>query len=251
MALLYLEDEPYIKAWEKAGQGIYPQFATVRPSDFPSIRVELYQSFAGRIPVLHAKDRKDFEGLLCAIFYQGEPRPIPASMGASMIKGWKDVTGQAHRVILLSDGYYSAVAPEDMGLSPAEWKEKSFLLRRAHECTHYYTLRAYEFMNNHWKDELIADTMGLIEAFGEYKSAHFLRFMGLENHPAYREGGRLQNYLPKDRELTAEEWLAMREEVVLAAQFVEDLVKEQPAYITTVEGQRNLIDHLINQLILT
>ncbi len=25
----------------------------------------------------------------------------------------------------------------------------------------------------------------------------FLRFVGLENYPAYREGGRLQNYLPK------------------------------------------------------
>lgn len=241
---LYLEDEAFIAAWEGAKEGQYPLFPGLSLEGYASLDTNLFQSFGGRIPVLHMKDRGEFEDLIRRIFYKGEPRPIPASMGALTIKGWKDLSGQAHRIILLSDGYYSAVPPEEMGLSAKVWKEKSFLLRRAHEYAHYYTLRAHGFMNNHWKDELIADASGLIEAFGEYKSSHFLRFMGLENHPAYREGGRLQNYLPKDRELTAEEWLAMRDQVVKAARSVEELIKNHPEFCKTPEGKRQLIDEL-------
>ncbi len=49
-------------------------------------------------------------------------------------------------------------------------------------------------MRNNLLDELIADYMGITAAAGRYRSDWFLRFMGLESFPAYREGGRLQNY---------------------------------------------------------
>lgn len=242
--MLYLPDEHYIEVWERAENGVFPKFPSGNLADFPSIKVEVYQSFAGRIPVLHAGERKDFEGLLCAIFYKGERKPIPASMGASMIKGWKDVTGQTHRVILLSDGYYSAIPPEEMGLSPDEWKAKSFILRRTHECTHYYTLRAYGFMNQDWKDELIADAMGIIEAFGEYRSAYFLRFMGLEGYPAYRIGGRLENYYPKGRELRPDERQDVQRQVYEASLGLEHFLQENPEFLSSEEGKRQLLDQL-------
>ncbi len=129
-------------------------------------------------PVMHMKDREEFEQLISAIFYKGEKRGIPKSMGRHGDKGWKDLFGKPHRAILLSDGYYSAVPPEEIGLEASEWIRKSFILRRTHECTHYYTLRAYGFMKNALKDELIADAMGIIEAFGEYRADLFPEIRG-------------------------------------------------------------------------
>ena len=49
-------------------------------------------------------------------------------------------------------------------------------------------------MRNNLLDELVADFMGITAAAGRYRADWFLRFMGLESFPAYREGGRLQNY---------------------------------------------------------
>ena len=49
-------------------------------------------------------------------------------------------------------------------------------------------------MQNRLLDELIADYMGIVAAAGCFKADWFLRFMGLENFPEYRNGGRLENY---------------------------------------------------------
>jgi hypothetical protein len=43
-------------------------------------------------------------------------------------------------------------------------------------------------------DEIIADWAGIRVAAGRYRADWFLRFVGLEDYPTYREGGRLQNY---------------------------------------------------------
>jgi hypothetical protein len=49
-------------------------------------------------------------------------------------------------------------------------------------------------MRNNLLDELVADYRGIVAAIGCYRADWFLHFMGLESFPAYREGGRLQNY---------------------------------------------------------
>lgn len=241
---LILEDEGFVSAWEQADHGEYPVFSNVRLKDFSSLDTVLYQSYGGRIPIMHMRKRDEFEKLICAIFYKGEKREIPKSMGALAIKGWKDLFGMPHRAILLSEGYYSAVPPEEIGLEADEWIRKSFVLRRAHECTHYYTLRAYGFMNNGLKDEFIADAMGMIEAFGEYRADLFLRFVGLEHYPAYREGGRLQNYLPKDRNATEEEFKEMQDTAYTAANALEAFLKQNPAYTKDADGKLALLDKL-------
>jgi hypothetical protein len=241
---LYMDDEPFVSAWKQAGEGIYPLFANASLNRYSSLHTELYQGFGGRIPVMHMKDRTEFEDLICAIFYKGEKREIPSSMGALTIKGWKDVFDQSHRVILLSNGYYSAVQPDEIGLTPEDWREKSYILRLIHECTHYYTLRAYGFMNNALKDELIADTMGIIEAFGEYRRDLFLRFMGLENYPEYRWGGRLQNYRPRDREMPEEEFGEFRRAAYEASGELEEHIRKNPRYLQDAKGKLELLSKL-------
>ena len=49
-------------------------------------------------------------------------------------------------------------------------------------------------MRNNLLDELIADYRGIVASSGCYRADWFLRFLGLESFPHYREGGRLQNY---------------------------------------------------------
>jgi hypothetical protein len=94
----------------------------------------------------------------------------------------------------LSDGSYSNVSASDMGLSEAEWRRVSLAIRRDHEAAHYFTRRVFASMRNNLIDELIADYMGIVAAAGHFRANWFLRFMGLESFPTYRQGGRLQNY---------------------------------------------------------
>lgn len=192
------------------------------------LELVLHQTPAGRIPILITRHRKDFVTLVRALTRKNEPAPLPESMGASLVTGynnwdriftyrkrweainpensseerWQEELGRLipqkelyqDRFIILSDGPYSAVPAADMGLTEEEWRSASLVIRREHECAHYFTLRLFSSMRNNIMDELIADYMGIVAAAGHYQARWFLRFAGLENYPVYREGGRLQNY---------------------------------------------------------
>jgi hypothetical protein len=98
------------------------------------------------------------------------------------------------RCIILSRGPYSAVSAQDAGLPEAEWLERSLVIRREHECTHYFTWRVFGAMRNNLLDELIADFVGIVRGFGTYRPELALRCLGMENPDRYRPGGRLENY---------------------------------------------------------
>jgi hypothetical protein len=98
------------------------------------------------------------------------------------------------RFILLSTGPYSAVSAETLGLSPAAWRDASRTIRLEHECAHYFTRRVFNSMRNALLDELIADYMGIVAVAGRFRADWFLQFLGLENFPAHRPGGRVENY---------------------------------------------------------
>ncbi len=97
--------------------------------------------------------------------------------------------------VILSQGEYSGVPGNELALRPDVWRRMSLIIRREHEATHYFTLQAFGSARNHAYDELLADYAGITAALGRYEADWFLRFMGLENYPQYRAGGRLQNYL--------------------------------------------------------
>jgi hypothetical protein len=193
-------------------------------------RLELliHQSLAGAIPILVVKNRGDFVALVQALAMRNEPKLVPDSMGACIVSGfnnWDRIRQYRHqwemaspttvsdrdwaaefqrltlqkaryqdRLIILSDGPYSAVTAAAMRLEEKEWQRISLIIRLEHECTHYLTYRVLGSMHNHLLDELIADYRGIVAAIGRYQADWFLRFIGLELFPHYREGGRLQNY---------------------------------------------------------
>lgn len=180
-----------------------------------SVELSLHASPAGRIPVLICRGRDEFMALVRALGRRNEPQEIPDSMGALMISGYNNWTRlgelrrrwqatdpeeresatwgaemkrlqQGHkelyqdRMILLTDGPYSAVSAQEMGLSETEWRRRSLVLRRDHECAHYFTRRLFGSMRANLHDELLADYAGLVAAFGRFEAARFLRLLGFD-----------------------------------------------------------------------
>jgi hypothetical protein len=192
------------------------------------LRLIVHDSPAGPVPVLIPAGRTDFVLLVQACTKRNEPEPVPASMGSCTVKGfnnWDRIreyrqawearqasgSGEADwdaefqrliphrelyqdRFLILSDGPYSDVPAAELGLEEETWRRTSLSIRMEHECAHYFTLRVFGVMRNNLLDETIADYMGITAAAGRYRADWFLRFMGLESFPEYREGGRLQNY---------------------------------------------------------
>ncbi|MBR1383682.1 MAG: hypothetical protein IJ555_07730 [Ruminococcus sp.] len=180
-----LEEYEQLPIWQKlaalsqlagAAEVINKKITPRLPVDFKdpdSIRLEIFDSFAGAIPIIYAGNTADFEALITNIVHRGERPENIGQTGASF------VSGKSTRFIILSNKSYSNVPAVELALDEADWAEKSMLIRRSHECTHYYTKQVCGISNNILHDELMADFIGLWDAFGFYKAEWFLRFMGV------------------------------------------------------------------------
>ncbi|HST59271.1 MAG TPA: hypothetical protein VLK84_11290 [Longimicrobium sp.] len=200
----------------------------LRLRDPGGLRLFIHPTPAGAVPVLLAPDRADFEALVRALTKKNEPVPLPASMGACMVGGYNNwgrvaelrrrweggeveaggagdwsaafavLKGRKElyqdRFVLLSDGPYSGVLAEAVGLEPGEWRRASITIRLEHECVHYFTRRVLGSMRNNLLDELLADYGGIVAAAGRYRADWALRFLGLEGNDGCRADGRMWNY---------------------------------------------------------
>jgi hypothetical protein len=222
------EREAYRAATRKGAPADGSGDATGLPVREPGgIELDLHAAIAGAVPVVAVSAREDFVLLVQALCHRNEPRPVPDSMGACIVTGynnWDRVHAHrrrweaAHpgagaadwseefarlqadkrlyqdRFVILSRGPYSNVGAAEAGFPEREWLERSFAIRREHECTHYFTLRVFGALGNNLHEELLADFMGLVGAFGRFRTELALRFLGLESFPALRAGGRIENY---------------------------------------------------------
>jgi hypothetical protein len=190
------------------------------------IDISIYESIAGKVPVLKIPDNQDFIQIIQCLLHKNNPTFVPLSMGACLVNGinnwdrlhnlqrnwiannlggnWneefsKNVLSNSSlfkdKIVILSTKPYSNVAANSLGLSEDVWKTYSYSIRLEHECTHLYTLKKYGYATNNLHDELIADYIGISKTIGSYNKAWMLTFMGLENYPTYRKGARLENYL--------------------------------------------------------
>jgi hypothetical protein len=207
----------------KRGQSVEEmQAATGLALEQPGqLSLSIYQTAAGKIPILYTRHRPDFLSLVRALTMRNEPLSVPDSMGACIVSGynnWDRIRAYRamcatdsewntefrrliprkelyqDRFLVLNGGYYSGVAPAALNLSDPEWRAKSLVIRREHECTHYFTRRVFLSMRNYLLDELIADYNGIVAAIGHFRADWFLHFMGLEEFPGYRSTGRFENY---------------------------------------------------------
>jgi len=189
------------------------------------IAIEVFATMGGGVPAITVDDRRDFETLVQAFTARNEPDPVPPAMGACLIRGltnwsrvddhraaWEARRGDAtstwadefarlagrpvlyqDNLVLLSRGPYSAVGAADAGLDERDWLARSLVIRREHECTHYFTRRVFGWVRDHVVDELLADFIGLLHAFGRYRPALAEAFLGLEGS-GVRPDGRLWIY---------------------------------------------------------
>jgi hypothetical protein len=255
-------DESYRDATRKgivaAADAFRPGLELSAPNE---LALSIAPTMAGRIPVLVAGNREDFVALIQAFTERNEPTPVPAAMGACIVKGlnnwsriaayrdaWSRERGGAtdeewseefsrliphkeryqDRMILLSRGPYSGIAAAAIGFDEEEWLARSLVLRREHEFTHYFTYRVFGVMRNHVFDELVADFVGLVRALGHYRADLALRFLGLESFPKYREGGRLEVYRGQPP-LSDEAFAVVRSLTVRAARNLQQLADQRGA----------------------
>lgn len=170
--------------------------------------LETINTPAGDVEVLLLRKREDFVHACRCLGNKCEPVDVPDSTGAMAIFGlnnWDKVrqgfNDYKDSFIILSSGNYSNVSNEDIykesngeiDLDEEEWIEKSITIRKYHELTHFVMRKKYPDDINFIKDELIADAVGLIAAFGVFDIRLLKLFLGIESN-TYREGGRLQNY---------------------------------------------------------
>ena len=190
------------------------------------ISVETVATLAGNVEVILFLERKDFLHAYRALGYRCEPVAIPDSVGACIIDGvadWGKI--RKHRkvyeaagyddwsqefrrftsvrenyrsmLILLSGGFYSAVSPETIGQTKEEWTCKSILIRKYHELCHFVCRKLWPEKKDALRDEVYADCIGLIAAFGNYDAMLARTFLGIEGEQ-YRKTGRLLHYAGDD-----------------------------------------------------
>jgi hypothetical protein len=225
-----VSQEPAYQAATRRGQSaaadeeFAPGLALARPD---GLHLSIQATIAGGVPILVADDRRVFVAMVQAFSERNEPVDVPPSMGACIVNGlnnWDRVAAYREqweranpedadtswgdefkrfaarkelyqdRFIILSRGPYSAIAARDIGLADDDWLARSLVVRREHECTHYFTYRVFRSMRNNVFDELIADFVGLVRAFDGYRGDLARRFLGLEAFPMIRPGSRLEVY---------------------------------------------------------
>jgi hypothetical protein len=243
--------------------------------DPDGLRLFIHPTPAGAVPVLAVSRRADFEALVRALVRKNEPVPLPASMGACMVAGYNnwgrvaelrrrweagevDAEGAAEwsaafavlrgrkelyqdRFVLLSEGPYSGVPAERMGMDGDAWRAASRTIRLEHECAHYFTRRVLGSMRNNLLDELMADYAGIVATAGRYRADWFLRFCGLEEAGGCRADGRLWNYRG-DPSLSAAAFSVLQRLVRAAAARVEAMdAALDPAFRTAAGRARVLL----------
>lgn len=217
-------DTSFLEYWDKiysysavfgAADALNKYITPKRPikfSDKNGVRIENYNSFAGLIPIVYIKNTDDFENFVTNAIYKGVRPENLSQTGASF------VFGKTTRFIILSAKPYSNVPASEVGLNDEEWREKSMVLRREHECTHYFTKQTFGVSRSNLHDELLADFCGIYEAFGEYKAEYFQKFMGIIK--GY--GGRLGFYT---KDLSAKVFKAVEKTAVYSSEYLESYSK--------------------------
>ena len=208
--VLPLTDEAFASVWKEAEGAAARKFLSeIVDRDialFPlqqeeTLRILFAETLGGRLPVIVTDNRDDFLRVEALLNGREDLEDFPVTVNAfTMQARAKNIRN--HRVILLGQAPYSNVPANLLGLDEEEWIERSCRLRFAHECAHYETLRLFGGMQNHALDEIVADAMGQLAAFGNFSAARQRLFFGLEQGTG-RCTGRLsfycRNVLPWER----------------------------------------------------
>lgn len=187
-------DEEFVSKWREAQGDLAIKFLSElygRELELRgAIKISFTQTLLGKLPVIDTENHDDFT-ILAAWLMNQPKKDLPLTVNAFTIPA--QIKKEPHRIILLNRAPYSNVPAEKLSLTAEEWLKKSHALRLRHESAHYETLRLFGGMKNHALDEIIADTLGQIAAFGNFDADRQRLFFGLEKG-GLNCTGRLQFY---------------------------------------------------------
>ena len=149
-------------------------------------------TLGGRLPVVVTGNHDDFRCIEALLNGHSDLKDWPVTVNAFTLKTQAEKI-RGHRVILLGQAPYSNLAAQRLGLEEEDWLRSSFRLRLVHECAHYETLRLFGDMRNNALDEILADALGQLAAFGGFSAERQRLFFGLETGTG-RCTGRLSFY---------------------------------------------------------
>lgn len=203
-------------------RGFFSEAEPIIP-DTAADTFEQVDTVVGSVGIWTLAKREAFVLAVQALAYRCEPKPVPDAVGAQYIGGlinWEKI--RAHKMqyhseggqdwnqefrrftadkgnytdslIILSTGFYSNIPPEEVGLSPQEWKQKSMVIRKYHELTHFVYRKAYPGDIDVIRDEVLADCVGIQAAFGSCNRELAERFLGIRDGQALSDG-RIRHYV--------------------------------------------------------
>ena len=192
-------------------------------------RLDTADTPAGKVRVVTIGNRRDFElvirGLMAA--KNGPLSPVPETEGAAMIYvfNWRRIKthlavfpeeeqnaefkrftsvreNYLDMLVVLSRGPYSGIDAASAGFAADEWLDYSDTIRRYHELTHVICRRMYPDNIGKVRDELVADAVGLLAAFGHVDPDLEKLFLGIRDRQ-YTDG-RLAVYTETPDEVTGQ-----------------------------------------------
>lgn len=202
---LPLTGEEFVQKWRKyngqnALEFLEEEFLIdTKKYDFEEqakITLTFTSTMGGNLPVIFTSNHEDFIKMESLLNGRDHLREIPLTVNAFTIQARNERIYQ-NRIILLNEAPYSNVSADKLSLKADEWLKRSYKLRLRHESAHYETLRILGGMKNHALDEILADALGQIAAFGNFNAARQRIFFGLHGDKC---DGRLQFYCQKVEE---------------------------------------------------
>lgn len=200
---LPLVDEKFITAWSAKENFEVLEFLSKEfelPTEkfdwnnIAALKIEFKQTLGGRLPIISTANHDDFCQIV-ALLTGRELKKYPLTVNAFTIPCRAEKIYR-HRVILLNMAPYSNISAYKLSLMAQDWLKKSYLIRLRHESAHYETLRLLGGMKNHALDEILADCLGQMAAFGEFSANRQRIFFGLAKDGAKCDG-RLNFYCQK------------------------------------------------------
>ena len=197
---LPLDDEKFILNWLDAEkfdsmdflQNLYDKNFNFEWQNVDAIKISFIQTLVGKLPTIFTENHDDFTALSSFLSNKSEIKKLPETVNAFTIP--VKIRGIQHKIILLNRAPYSNISAENLNLTADDWLEKSQKIRIRHESAHYETLRLFGGMKNHALDEILADSLGQIAAFGNFSANRQKIFFGLKNDEC---NGRLNFYVQK------------------------------------------------------
>lgn len=205
-----MPDEAFVASWREAAGREVLDFLTTELG-LPALAFDWEQEAAlaisfvctlgGKLPVIATASHRDFRQMEALLNGRKEVRDLLPSVNAFTLQA-KASQIERHRILLLNSAPYSNVSAAAAGCPEEEWLARSHKLRLTHECAHYETLRFFGWMKNHALDEILADTLGQLAAFGDFSADRQRIFFGLtkgEDSCTGRLAFYTKNVLPEER----------------------------------------------------